>query len=122
MTGQGEFEAAADHFGRSARLAASIGDVHCQAQAIAGLGTVHAARGSLAEAISELRRGLRSLPTSEATALRAPVLEKLADVLSDSGDHEGARHYWAEALEAYTSMNDPRVERIRTRIRSTRPE
>ncbi|MFD5248347.1 tetratricopeptide repeat protein [Amycolatopsis sp. NPDC058340] len=122
LAGKGDFEAAAVHFGHSARLAASIGDVHCQAQAIAGLGTVHAARGSLTEAISELRRGLRSLPASEAAALRAPVLEKLAEVLSESGDHEGARQSWAEALAAYTSMSDPRVERTWTRVRSTPPE
>ncbi|WP_410579717.1 tetratricopeptide repeat protein [Amycolatopsis sp. lyj-108] len=118
LADQGEFEAAADHFARSAGLSESIGDLHCQAQAIAGLGGVHAARGAHVEAVSALRRGLRSLPSSEAAALRVPVLEKLAEVLTASGDHEGARRYWTEALDACTAMNDPHAERIRARIRS----
>ncbi|NBH09426.1 tetratricopeptide repeat protein, partial [Amycolatopsis sp. SID8362] len=122
LAGQDEFDAAAEHFGRSARLAASIGDGHCQAQAIAGLGAVHAARGALTEAVTELERGLRSLPASEAASLRVPVLDKLAEVLVGAGDHEGARRHWTEALAAYTSMDDPHAERIRARLRSLRTE
>ncbi len=118
LAGQGDLDAAADHFRRSANLATSIGDHHCQAQAIAGLGSVHAARGSLTEAVAELRRGLQSLPADEAAALRAPVLEKLAEVLADSGDHEGARRHWTEALAAYTSMDDAHADRVRAQLRS----
>lgn len=118
LVGQRELDAAAEHFERSARLAASIGDHHCQAQAIAGLGTVHAARGSLTDAVAELRRGLTSLPSSESAALRAPVLDKLAEVLAGTGDHEAARRHWTEALATYTSMDDPHAERIQARLRS----
>lgn len=118
LTGQGDLDAAAGHFRRSAHLATSIGDHHCLAQAIAGLGSVHAARGSFAEAVAELQRGLRSLPAAEAAALRAPVLEKLAEVLAGAGDHEGARRHWTEALAAYPSMDDAHADRIRARLRS----
>jgi hypothetical protein len=44
--------------------------------------------------------------------LRVPVLEKLAVLLSSSGDHEGARRHWEEALATYTAMAEPRAERI----------
>jgi len=57
----GDPAGAIESFRCAADTAASISDHHCQAQALVGVGTVHARQGRLQLAIAELTKGLAAL-------------------------------------------------------------
>ncbi|WP_147459523.1 tetratricopeptide repeat protein [Saccharothrix variisporea] len=112
----GDHAAAADHFRRAADHATTVGDRHCWAQAVVGLGTALAASGSVADAIARMEHGLAELPAAETAALRVPVLEKLAELKQRTGDRSAARQHWQEALDICTTLADPRADAIRSRL------
>lgn len=115
----GDHRAATENFRESARLAAGIDDHHCWAQAVVGLGTALAASGAIADAITEVERGLAALPAADTPALRVPVLDKLAELNDRAGEHVQARRYWQEALALATASGDPRADALRARIDPT---
>lgn len=113
----GDPDSAVDSFRGAAAAAASIGDHNCQAQAVVGIGTVHAQQGRLQLAIAELTEGLAALSVTAAPALRAPVLEQLGKVSRQVGDHAGARVYWEQALDLYTRMGNPKADHVGVLLR-----
>lgn len=113
----GDPDSAVDSFRGAVTAAASIGDHNCQAQAVVGIGTVHAQQGRLQVAIAELTEGLAALSATAAPALRVSVLERLGEISRQAGDHAQARGYWEQALELYTRTGNPKADRVRTLLR-----
>jgi tetratricopeptide (TPR) repeat protein len=112
----GDDSGAVDAFRRSANLAASIGDDHSRAQALVGLGTVHARHGEFRLAIREMSEALKMLSDTAAPALRAPVLEQVGELSQQSGDLVAARRYCEQALELYSRAGDPKADRVGERL------
>jgi tetratricopeptide (TPR) repeat protein len=113
----GDPDSAVESFRGAVAAAALIGDHNFQAQALVGIGTVHAQQGRLRLAIAELTESLTALSATAAPALRAPVLAHLGKISRQAGDPAGARGHWEQALLLYVRMGDPKADQVRALLR-----
>ena len=108
----GDDSGAIRSFVRSADLAATIADNHSRAQALVGVGTVHARQGETALAIRVMSEALDMLSGTAAPSLRAPVLEQLGELSQQNGDLPAARRFWEQALELHRRSGDPNTGHV----------
>ncbi|MFI9388957.1 ATP-binding protein [Kutzneria sp. NPDC052558] len=107
------FPEAVEHFHRARGLAASIGDLTSQAQALVGLGSTQARQGQFCDAIAGLTEALSLLDYAAAPALHVDVLHQLGEISRQAGDLVAAGTHWEQAIRLYTSLGDPKADQVR---------
>lgn len=85
---------------------------------LTNLASAYRRLGRLDCAVSAAEQAVRAHNQTGFREGEAVALEHLAQALSEVGDTEAARRYWARSLTAFRSLQDPRQEKVASRLAS----
>lgn len=117
-TGRGRFAEAIEEFREALRCQQESGEEFAMGLILHELAYTYTAAQRPAEATDTYRRAIAHRQEIGHWQGEAASLRGLGMVLRDSGDVEGARHAWEQALAIFDDLADPEADAVRTDLSS----
>jgi tetratricopeptide (TPR) repeat protein len=113
---RGHLLEAAQHLERSAEVSLAIGDHVLHARALTRLGSTHLRAGRVIDAATTLRKAAAIFGDAGAESYLAEALEALAEASVQALDIPEARTFLEQALAIYGRSDDPKSQRVQSRL------